>query len=292
MPGLRQSFAFAVFSLMFSAANPTAFAQSFTLMVSPTPVPVTAGSAGSAAVVIAPIGGFAGTVALTCPTAGTFAPAGYTCAFANANVPVSGGQATTQLNLTVTAASSAVKVTDARIRRWSMGLAAAILLLAMTGIGATNCGKTGRNFFLAAGLVLGIASVVLGCGGGGASNAQVATTTTLSSSALKVGFGTPVTFSVLVVPQGSATPSGTVQLFDNGTTFGNATAVNSGVASILTTNLPVGVHVITAQYLGDAHTLGSTSSPITQLITGSVPMQITGTSNGIVQTANFTVAVN
>lgn len=291
MPVLRPSLAFAVFGLMFSA-SPTAFAQSFTLLVSPTPVPVTAGSAGSAAVVIAPVGGFAGTVALTCATGGTFTPAGYTCSFANASVPVSGGQATTQLNLMVSAAAgSAVKVADARGRQWGIGLAGVIVLLGMTGIVAGG-GKTSRNFFLAAGLVLGIVSAVLGCGGGGASNAQVATTTTLSSSALKVGFGTPVTFSVLVVPQGSATPTGTVQLFDNGTTFGNATPVNSGVASILTTNLPVGVHVITAQYSGDAHALGSTSSPITQLITGSVPMQITGTSNGIVQTANFIVAVN
>ena len=68
--------------------------------------------------------------------------------------------------------------------------------------------------------------------------------------------------------------------------------MNAGVVSFLTTNLPVGIHVITAQYLGDANTLGSTSAPITQLITGSVPAQIAGTSNGIVETVDFNVSVN
>ena len=86
----------------------------------------------------------------------------------------------------------------------------------------------------------------------------------------KVGFGTPVTFSMLVGPQGSATPTGNAQLLDNGTTYGNPSRVNAGAASFLTTNLRVGVPVITAQYLRDASTLGSTSAPITQLITGNV----------------------
>ena len=152
-----------------------------------------------------------------------------------------------------------------------------------------------RNFLLYGGLAAAMVSAVLGCGGGGGGSTgpgQVATTTTLSSSGLKVGFGTPVTFSMLVVPQGSATPTGNVQLVDNGTTYGNPSRVNAGVASFLTTNLPVGVHVITAQYLGDASTLRATSAPITQVITGSVPLQITGTSNGIVETVDFNVSVN
>ena len=161
----------------------------------------------------------------------------------------------------------------------------------MAVIGASR-GKGPRNFLLFGGLVAGIVSLVLGCGGGGSSTGPAATTTTLSSSALRVGFGTPVTFSVLVVPQSSRTPTGNVQLFDNGTTYGNPSRVNAGVVSFLTTNLPVGVHVITAQYLGDANTLGSSSAPITQVITGTVPMQITGTSNGIVETADFNVSVN
>jgi hypothetical protein len=275
--------------------NVTLVSSSFTLLVSPTAVPVTAGAPGNATVLITPNGGFSGTVALTCPTGGTLAPVGYTCSFGQASVPLSGGQATTQLNLTPsTSPAAALKTaTLASTRRanWALGSAAAILLLGMAGIGASR-GKGPRNFLLFGGLVAGIVSLVLGCGGGGSSTGPAATTTTLSSSALKVGFGTPVTFSVLVVPQGSRTPTGNVQLFDNGTTYGNPSRVNAGVVSFLTTNLPVGVHVITAQYLGDANTLGSSSAPITQVITGTVPMQITGTSNGIVETADFNVSVN
>src|SRR5215469_13513737 len=280
------------------SANVTLTSLSFTLLVSPTPVPVTAGTAGSATVLITPNGGFSGTVELTCPTGGTLAPAGHTCSFAQANVPVSGGQATTQLNLTVSTSTAAGATTAAQGNPGSValgvGFAAAIVLLGMAGLGPSSS-KGLRNFLLCGGLVAGMVSAVLGCGGAGGGSTgpgQVATTTTLSSSGLKVGFGTPVTFSVLVVPQGSATPTGNVQLLDNGTTYGNPSRVNAGVASFLTTNLPVGVHVITAQYLGDASTLGSASSPITRLITGSVPLQITGTSNGIAETVDFNVAVN
>lgn len=277
-----------------SRTKPQQVTGSFTLAVSPTLVPIAAGSPGSATAIITPNGGFAGTVALTCPTGGTIPPVGYTCSFAEANVPVSSGTASTQLNLTlststVTGVKSAGKVVAGSVP-WGTGLVAGVLLVGMAGI-AANGGKSGRNFLLYGGLVVGIVSVVLGCGGGG-NVGQLATTTTVTSSILKAGFGTAVTFNVLVVPKGSATPTGSVQLFDNGSAFGNAAKVNAGIVSFLTTNLPVGVHVITAQYLGDANTLGSTSAPITQVITGNVAMQITGTSNGIVQTADFSVAVN
>ena len=229
--------------------NVTLASSSFTLLVSPTAVPVTAGAPGNATVLITPNGGFSGTVALTCPAGGTFAPAGYTCSFGQTNVPVSGGQATTQLSLTPSTSPAAALKTATLVSipraAWGLGCAAAILLLGMAGIGASG-GKGARNFLLFGGLVAGV-GLVLGCGGGGSSTGPAATTTTLSSSALKVGFGTPVTFNVLVVPQGSRTPTGNVQLFDNGTTYGNPSRVNAGVVSFLTTNLPAGVHVITAQ---------------------------------------------
>jgi len=274
--------------------KPQQVTGSFTLVVSPTLVPIAAGSTGSATAIITPNGGFAGTVALTCPTGGTIPPVGYACSFAVANVPVSGGPASTQLNLTLSTSTVMGVKSGGNVAAggvpWGMGLVAGVWLVGMAGIAASG-GKSGRNFLLYGGLVVAILSVVLGCGGGGSAG-QVATTTTVTSSILKAGFGTPVTFNVLVVPKGSATPTGSVQLFDNGSAFGNAAKVNAGIVSFLTTNLPVGVHVITAQYLGDANTLGSTSAPITQVITGNVAMQITGTSNGIVQTADFNVAVN
>src|SRR5262249_1069895 len=154
-------------NVVLAGSNATLVSSSFTLLVSPTAVPVTAGAPGNATVVITPNGGFSGTVALTCPTGGTLAPVGYTCSFGQANVPVSGGQATTQLNLTPSTSPAAALKTatlvSTRRANWALGSAAAILLLGMAGIGASS-GKGPQNFLLFGGLVAGIVSLVLGCG--------------------------------------------------------------------------------------------------------------------------------
>jgi hypothetical protein len=83
-----------------------------------------------------------------------------------------------------------------------------------------------------------------------------------------------------------------VQLFDNGQAYGSAVVVNSGIATFATMNLPVGEHVIAAQYLGSTNTLPSNSAPITQVITGPIQLQITAAASGISHTANLTVIVN
>jgi hypothetical protein len=83
-----------------------------------------------------------------------------------------------------------------------------------------------------------------------------------------------------------------VQLYDNGQALGGPVKVSAGIATYLSTALPVGAHMLTATYSGDSNTLGSTSTPLAQPITGEVIIEITGSSNGIVQTADFTVAVN
>jgi hypothetical protein len=83
-----------------------------------------------------------------------------------------------------------------------------------------------------------------------------------------------------------------VQLTDNGQALGSPTKVTGGVASVLAASLPVGVNTITAQYLGDATTQGSTSAPITQLIAGIVNIQVSGASGGTTETTNFTATLN
>jgi Bacterial Ig-like domain (group 3) len=112
------------------------------------------------------------------------------------------------------------------------------------------------------------------------------------SSNLKVVFGQAVTFTVTVTPSGAATPSGAVQLYDNGQPYGSAANVSAGIATFFSTNLPVGVHSITADYRGDVNTLSSTSAPIMQVITGTTALQVSGTANGITETADVTVMVN
>jgi hypothetical protein len=154
--------------------------------------------------------------------------------------------------------------------------------------------KRPRNFLLMAGLTLATLSGVGACGGGGGSSGgggQVTTTTTITTSNLHVGFGTAVTFSITVTPNGNATPSGQVQILDNGQPLGASTQVSAGIASFLATSLPVGVNSITAQYLGDAHTLPSTSAPIMQFVAGTVTMQMIGTSGSTMETANFSATL-
>lgn len=276
-----------------SASTPLV-SSDFTITVQPQ-IPITAGSPGSATVTITPIGGFSGVVNFTCPTGGTATPVGYACSIASVTIPAnSTAAANTTLNLTVTTIAAAVKTAGTSgggSGLWGLGFVAGSLLLAMVAIGAIRR-KPAREFAFASGCVLCVASVVMGCGGGGGGGGggPVATTTTLMSTNLRAGFGTPVTFNVNVTS--SANAAGKVQLFDNGQVLGSQVPVNAGMASFLTTNLPIGLHVITASYLGDVNTLPSSSAPINQAITGSIPLQFTATSDsGITHTSGEIIVV-
>jgi hypothetical protein len=84
------------------------------------------------------------------------------------------------------------------------------------------------------------------------------TTTSLVSSANPSVFGSSVTFTATVAPS-SAT--GTVQFYADGATLGSAQSLSgSGTASVSTSSLAVGTHVITATYSGDTNHLGSTGT--------------------------------
>jgi subtilase family serine protease len=268
---------------------------SFTVSVSPNPLAFAAGTTGSGTVTITPSGGFTGTVTLACASGGTFLPAGYSCAFGLTNVVVNNAVATTTLSFTPSSSSA----TSGSVKRasamglatsfWGAGLGAGLLLAILAfGVGAP---KNSRNFLAACGLILSVTSVVWGCGGEGSGGGAYATTTTIVSTNLDVPFNTPVTFTVTVKPSGAVTPSGLVQLYDNGQVYGSAVKVSAGIATYLATTLPVGVHNLAATYGGDAHTQASTSAPIAQMITGQVPLQISGTNNDNTETVSFTVVV-
>jgi hypothetical protein len=271
---------------------------SFTVSVSPSIIGIAAASPGAGTVTVTPSGGFSANVSLTCGTGGTFIPAGYTCTFGQSSLPVNNAVATTPINLTPMSATAAavrrVGQTQPSNTLWGATFAASILLLGIFGFGIAGSTRN-RNFFLTCGLVLCVSSIVFGCGGGGGGGGgggPVTTTTTIVSSNLKVAFGMPVTFTVTVKPNGAATPSGAVQLYDNGQAYGSPVNVSAGIASFLSTSLPVGVHNFTADYRGDSGTQASTSGPISQAITGTIGLQISGAANGITETADFTVAVN
>ena len=279
------------------SATVTLDASTFALNVTPGSIPVLAGSSGSGTVTITPSGGFTGTVALACATGASTLPVGYSCAFAEPNVTISSGAATTTITLSPNPPpSSAIKAANSGARRQLMSrwtLAVGVVFLAVYGIAFPL--KNGRNFAAFIGLVALVASFVYGCGGGGGGGGgggPVSTTTNLVSSNAKAGFGVPVTLTATVTPSGAATPTGSMQLFDNGQALGSPVRVNAGIATFLATSLPVGVHTLKAQYLGDSNTLSSTSAPISQAVTGQVIVEITGASNGIVQTTDFSVLVN
>jgi large repetitive protein len=279
-----------------NSANVTVTASAFTLSISPGVVGIPAGRAATATATVTPSGGFSGNVALTCATGGTFLPAGYTCNFAQNSLPVNNAVTTTTLTFTpTTTTSNAIKAaSNSSNGLWFASLGAGLLLLGLFGF-ANHSGHGPRNSFVSAGLLLSAAGIVLGCGGGGGGGGgagPVTSSTTIVSSNLKVAIGAAVTFTVTVRPNGAATPSGQVQLYDNGQVLGSPGSVSAGIASFGSTSLPVGIHNLTAIYLGSTTVQGSTSAPIAQIITGIVPLQISGAASGITETTDFTVQVN
>ncbi len=93
------------------------------------------------------------------------------------------------------------------------------------------------------------------------------TTTTIASSVNPSSYEQSVTFTVTVSSSG-VTPTGTVT-FKNGTTPIGSSALANGVATFSTTTLATGSNAISASYGGDAFSLSSTSSTLTQVVNGS-----------------------
>jgi hypothetical protein len=98
---------------------------------------------------------------------------------------------------------------------------------------------------------------------------QAATTTSIDSAPNPSVFGQPVTFSASVAPvaPGAGTPTGQVQFFVDGVASGDPVDLSGGSASSdPVSDLSVGSHDVTAQYLGDAGFAGSTSDDHTQTV--------------------------
>jgi hypothetical protein len=93
---------------------------------------------------------------------------------------------------------------------------------------------------------------------------KASTTTTLTSDANPSKSGRPVTFTATI---SSSTATGNIQFQDGSTSLGTAFVVG-GRASLSTSTLTGGKHSITAIYSGDNNLLGSTSSVLTQTVTG------------------------
>jgi hypothetical protein len=90
------------------------------------------------------------------------------------------------------------------------------------------------------------------------------TTTVLTSSALVLAAGTPVTFTAAVASPGG-TPTGQVTFYDGATAL-STVALSNGVATYVTSSLSDGVHSVKAVYLGNAGFLTSTSNVLTETV--------------------------
>ena len=87
--------------------------------------------------------------------------------------------------------------------------------------------------------------------------------TTLSPNVDPSTVGHGVTFTATVSPHGA---TGTVTLYDGSKAIAGPVNLSAGVASFTTSSLSVGVHVITADYSGDANTLGSVAWPVVEVV--------------------------
>jgi len=96
------------------------------------------------------------------------------------------------------------------------------------------------------------------------------TTTTLSSSLNPSHYGQQITFTAVVTPSGSGTPTGSVT-FDDGATSLGSVILAKGVATLTTNALTAGSHSISATYSGDATFAASTSAPLVQTVAQASP---------------------
>jgi photosystem II stability/assembly factor-like uncharacterized protein len=94
------------------------------------------------------------------------------------------------------------------------------------------------------------------------------TAVTLTSSQLSTNPGSPVVFTALVTSAANVLPGGLVDFFDGATLLGESVLAN-GQASLITSQLSIGQHFITAQYPGNS-SFQTSSSPVVVVEVGSL----------------------
>lgn len=114
----------------------------------------------------------------------------------------------------------------------------------------------------------------------------------LTSSANPSPEGQSVTFTAIVSPSTTGTPTGTVTFLDGINSLGNSPLNGSGVAMLSTSSLSAGTHGIVAAYSGDANFNASTSPAVQQLVqkAGTQTSLSSSSSAALVLTASVTSA--
>ena len=262
-------------------------------------VPV-AGQPGSGQITITPVSQTPSTVALS------FSPlaiSGYTITLSPQQVSLNGSAATATISLTpiVSGAANALRyqarhATFLSMDRgdwWFLSLATGLCLPFLLRL------RGGRRKFRAA-LAVGTACLVcfaLGCGSsgvtggeGGGGGTPLPTSITLTTSNAKVAQNTQ--FLITATVTSSKPLTGTINFYNFGTPIVSGIPPTNGQAqtgSGYINNL--GLYQITATYSGDANNLASTSAPLTQVLTGTMPVTIQASTGGDVHYLQATLGL-
>ena len=268
---------------------------------------IPAGTGAAVSVHLTPIAGFQSTVSVSC---GAPIPAGSTCSIDPSSVTLDGVTPTTSyFVLSTTAPSGSITASLPTRRRslWPLGLASGFVAFVL--LGSTRRGKSNSVM-----LLLAVTFLVggLACGGGENSGAAanggggvtgggtsgggtsgngnpVTTATTLTTSAIRVPSGSPLTLTASVASTASSV-AGSVVFLDGSTQIGQF-AVSNNQAQLLVSTLSVGTHSIIAAYGGDTKNSQSTSSVVNPLVTGTVQFPVTATSGAQNQTIMMNVMI-
>jgi hypothetical protein len=115
--------------------------------------------------------------------------------------------------------------------------------------------------------------------------ASTSTMVSLSSNSALSGAPVILTVTLVVMPPGQGTPTGSVTFLDGGIPLGTAT-LSGGTATFSTSSLSVGAHGLTVSYSGDAAFAASTSQSLSATINSS------GTAVGLSSSTNPSVLGN
>ena len=261
----------------------------------------------AAGITIAPVVGQAGSAQLTVtPLSQTPSPvtlsvypaismSGYTISITPQTINLNGAPATATISLTptVTAHTNSIRsqvrleslIGTGRSVYWPLSAATGLAALFLMAIPRRR-----RKYRAALGLTtFCVVLFVLGCGGGsspsggggggggGGSSGPQPTTITLSTSSAKIARNTPLPITATVTSASGNVITGSVTFYNFGAAFGSGYSIVNGQYTFQGNVGELGIYQVTASYSGDSNNLPSTaSSPLIQMVTGSVPVAIAG----------------
>jgi hypothetical protein len=274
---------------------------------------ITAGNSATATVTVTPTTNASSPVTLTCPPLnllGQPQPPGISCSFSPGTVNLSSGTAATS-TLTISTLAPSSSTTTSTIPMlsppyfsprffWPLPVASLLTLVLFFLIPSRlRSTRLALSAALSSCILLFLSFV--GCGGGstsgvGGSTGPVPTSIVLSASNVKVPFNSMSGGSVSLTANvtSSKTPGGTVTFIVDGNSgwFATPSPLTAGAAQVQLANLPWGIHTVSAQYSGDANTLGSqTKGSLNIAVTGQTGVTVQGKTGNLVHSIgiNFTL---